>query len=204
MPKYDLLDAQADAFQFFLFGMDRLDVMPEWKDMDGTLPILHLGPGKKGGQAQTIDCEWPDYDFDHPNSLRFPANGNQGWDDGSVGGVVATHVLEHLADPRVLIWEVARVLAPGCPFNIVVPKAGSNLFNQDLDHKTGFVLDTWKTLLDNSYYLKGKNADALLDVGFNAEMSIKEGNNVIVTQLIKKQLIVNPTDAQIASILNKQ
>lgn len=181
-------DIGNSALKFFLFGMDRLDSgMDLWKLMDYGKPVLHLGPGKKGGQAGTIDCEWPDYDFDAPNSLRFPVNGKPGWDDNSVGGIVATHVLEHLADPRTLIWEAARVLAPGCPFNIVVPKAGSNLFWQDLDHKTGFVLDTWKTLLDNSYYLKGKNeSEHILDVGFNAEMSIKEGNNVIVTQLIKR------------------
>jgi SAM-dependent methyltransferase len=185
----DLRDSHYNPLQFFLFGMDRLGALPQWISMDYHRPILHLGPGKKGNQPRTIDCEWPDYDFDAPNSLRFPVNGRTGFDDNSIGGVVATHVLEHLEDPRTLIWEVARVLAPGCPFNIVVPKAGSNLFWQDLDHKTGFVLDTWKTLLDNSYYLKGKNnGEHILDVGFNAEMSIKEGNNAIVTQLVKRAL----------------
>ena len=161
----------------FEFGMDR--VSPHWVQMKYGAPVLHLGPGMKGQQHYTIDCEWPEYDFEDEHSLSsFP--------DGTVGGVVATHVLEHLRDPRPLIWEVARVLAPGRPFNIVVPKAGSNLFWQDLDHKTGFVLDTWRTLLDTSYYSKGKNANARLRVGFNAEMAIKEGNVAIVTQLIKE------------------
>lgn len=188
MDRYVLENAAIDPFEFFLFGMDRIGVMPPWVYMDYMYPVLHLGPGKKGGQDHSIDCEWPQYDFEDPNCLRFPAQGGgRGFDDGSVGGIVATHVLEHLADPRKLIWEAARVLRPGAPFNIVVPKAGSNLFNQDLDHKTGFVLDTWKTLLDSSYYIKGKKQDHGLEVGFNAEMSMKEGNNVIVTQLIKSE-----------------
>lgn len=186
MDRYDLGNAAIDPFEFFLFGMDRLKQMPAWMYMDYTKPVLHLGPGMKGGQDHTVDMEWPEWDFDRQNCLRIPNQGiGKGWDDGSVGGIVATHVLEHLADPRHLIWEAARVLAPGAVFNIVVPKAGSNLFWQDLDHKSGFVLDTWKTLLDSSYYVKGKKQDHGLVVGFNAEMSIKEGNNVIVTQLIK-------------------
>jgi SAM-dependent methyltransferase len=183
---------------FFEFGMDR--ECPFWVPMKGDLPVFHLGPGKKGGinlggSGGTIDLEWPDYDFDSDEPL-WPLEHFAGGlvssfagkaADGTIGGVVATHVLEHLKDPRPLIWEVARVLAPGAPFNIVVPKAGSNLFWQDLDHKSGFVLDTWKTLLDNSYYSKGKSRkwSSVLEIGFNAEMAIKEGNVAIVTQLIK-------------------
>jgi SAM-dependent methyltransferase len=186
MDSIALYYASLDPMSFFAFGMDRVDDIPEWQPMEYGERILHLGPGKKGKQANSIDCEWPDYDFDAPNCLRFPKNAAlDGFDDESVGGIVATHVLEHLADPRILIWECARVLIPGCPLNIVVPKAGSNIFWQDLDHKSGFVLDTWKTLLDSSYYLKGKKQDHMLELGFNAEISIKEGNNVIVTQLIK-------------------
>jgi SAM-dependent methyltransferase len=167
-----------DPLDFFEFGMDRIDVIPGWRGMGWGYPILHLGPGKKGEQIDTLDLEYPEYDFEQADCLGS-------WNDDSVGGIVATHVLEHLRDPRPLIWECARVLMPGWPMNIVVPKAGSNLWNQDLDHKTGFVLDTWKTLLDSSFYKKGKKQDHGLVVGFNMEMSIKEGNNVIVTQLVK-------------------
>jgi hypothetical protein len=201
MDRHALEQSLIDPLEFFLFGMDRLGYMVPWvypvtsvmkDDQIYPLDVLHLGPGVKGGQTGTIDLEWPDYDFDQPECLMKPGRdcpdiSKKMWkiEDESVGGIVATHVLEHLSDPRWLIWEAARVLVPGAAFNIVVPKAGSNLFNQDLDHKTGFVLDTWKTLLDSSYYLKGKKQEHGLTVGFNAEMSIKEGNNVIVTQLIK-------------------
>lgn len=199
MDNHILENAIFDPLDFFLFGMDRTGQMPEWEYLHYDAgPILHLGPGKKGNQNGTIDLEWPDYDFDQPDCLSRPGPDNpdisrKTWkiDDGSIGGIVATHVLEHLADPRHLIWEAARVMMPGAAFSIVVPKAGSNLFWQDLDHKSGFVLDTWKTLLDTSYYLKGKSQiDHGLKVGFNAEMAIKEGNNVIVTQLIKQHDVV--------------
>jgi SAM-dependent methyltransferase len=191
---------------FFEFGMDR--DTPEWVGFKMDLPILHLGPGVKGdrnlgGTGQTYDLEYPQYDFDSANPLDpidkfMPPPGvspapfgfqmttsGPFWPANSVGGIIATHVLEHLRDPRPLIWECARVLAPGCPMNIVVPLAGSNIANQDLDHKTPFVLDTWRTLLDSSYYKKGKKDGHGLSVGFNMVMSIKTGNEVLVTQLIK-------------------
>ena len=194
MDRNSLHNSSYDPMEFFYFGMDRIDAMPDWQAMEYDLPILHLGPGKKGDQLDTIDLEYPEYDFDTsipliPVQEYFNLHLTEPvspWKDNSVGGIVATHVLEHLKDPRPLIWECGRVLAPGCPLSIVVPKAGSNLWNQDLDHKTGFVLDTWKTLLDSSFYVKGKNIQHKLSVGFNMEMSMKEGNNVIVTQLIKE------------------
>lgn len=176
------------GLDFFAFGMDR-DI-PPWVGFNPDLPVLHLGPGAKGrqplGGSETIDCEWPDYDFDREHCLRLSSPSRVGWDDGQVGGIVATHLLEHLQDPRVLLAECMRVLAPGAPMNVVVPKAGSNLFHQDLDHKTAFVLDTWATLRSQRYYLKGKDDVFDFDIGFNAEMAIKEGNIAIVTQLIKR------------------
>lgn len=169
-----------DALELFCFGMDR-DV-PAWKSPEVETEdsiVLHLGPGRKGGMPDTYDLEWPEYDFEEPDCLLR-------WGSNTVDAVIATHVLEHLQEPRNLIYEVDRVLRPGGAFNVVVPRAGSPLYYQDLDHKTPFVLETWKTLLDTSYYRKGKSNKVRLKVGFNAYMSIKEGNDVLVTQLIKE------------------
>jgi SAM-dependent methyltransferase len=124
-----------------------------------------------------IPCEWPAFDFDAPNCLA-------GIGDDSVGGVVATHLLEHLADPRHLLREVGRVLAPGAPFSILVPHGHSLMFAQDLDHKTQFVLDSWNNLLDDSYYTRGKDGFPF-KLGFNALVALKESNVALVTQLIK-------------------
>lgn len=161
-----------DALSFFEFGMDR--EVPEWYPFVPGLPVLHLGPGRKH-IPDTIELEWPGWDAD-TDPLPYG--------DGTIGGVVATHLLEHLKDPRPLLLEIGRVLAPGAPFNCLVPAAGYNLFHQDLDHKTPFVLDTWRTLFDQSYYAKGKGAFNMW-VGANMMMAVKEGNMALVTQLIK-------------------
>jgi hypothetical protein len=109
--------------------------------------------------------------------------------DDSVGGIFAINILEHLADPRPLIFEFGRVLAPGCPANIFVPHARSNMYLQDLDHKTPFVLDTWKNLLEpHPFYEKGHaEAPHRLRIGVNFVFGVKDENVGIVTQLIKEE-----------------
>lgn len=105
--------------------------------------------------------------------------------DGTVGGIFAINVLEHLYDPRWLIDEAARVLAPGCPFTIFVPHPDSVMYKQDLDHKSRFVLDTWDNYLNSPYYEKGRSRPPL-KVGYNMIHAVKEENVGILTQLIKE------------------
>lgn len=185
--------ADDNPLNFAQFGLDRR--MPEWVKtrMPGGV-VLHLGPGIKYIPGAHV-MEYPDYDFEPRQIVKtegFPL-WNTGqiktpfpYDDNTVDGVFACHVLEHISDPRPLIDEVARVLKPGAPFNIVVPNAHQNIFFQDLDHKTAFVLDTWKTHFDNPYYTKGKSHT--FEVGVNFNFAVKEGNGVTVTQLLKRAL----------------
>lgn len=158
--------------EFFSFGMHR-EVEPWVKPIAG-LPALHLGPGVKSVEG-TTDIEWPEFDLE---SCTLPFH------DGTVGAVFATHVLEHLANPLHIIGEASRVLAPGAAMTILVPHGESRSFLQDLDHKTPFILDTWKNALDSSYYTKSK-ARLQLRLGFNMTMAIKEDNTAVVTQLVK-------------------
>lgn len=160
---------------FAMMGLDR--GMPKWVPIDQTKQTLHLGPGNKHIE-DTWELEWPEFDFDKPDCLAK-------YGDGKVGGIIATHVLEHLADPRHLLREASRVLAPGCPFNILVPHGQSLMFLQDLDHKTPFVIETWKTLLANDYYEKDHDGFAF-DIGANFLFAFKEDNLSLVTQLIRK------------------
>lgn len=186
----DNRDAMGSALGFAQFGLDR-QIAP-WVNIDWEKPVLHLGPGVKH-IPETVEYEWPHWDFDNlklPGSYEidhgeylsqracFPH------EDGSVGGVIATHVLEHLKDPRPLLREVSRILAPGCPFNILVPHAQSYMYLQDLDHRTPFVIETWKTLLSNPYYLK-EHEGFSLKVGANFTFAVKEQNTALITQLIK-------------------
>jgi len=166
-----MVPMKEDAIGFFQYGMDR--VVPDWVRCDWDRPIVNLGPGEKH-IPNTIELEWPEWDG---NDGELP------FDDGELGGIFATHLLEHLYDPRPLIKDAQRALSVGCPFNIVVPNAGSFIMHQELDHKTPFTLDTWETLFNSSYYSKKKMSG--FEIGANFTMSVKHGNEVLVTQLIK-------------------
>lgn len=186
----ELLKATMDEpMAFAEFGLDR--ACPSWVEIDWALPVVHLGPGEKH-IPDTIEYDWPEWDFDKLGTgegtyltAKEYERRYLPYDDGSVGGVIATHVLEHLQDPRPLLREVSRILAPGAPFNILVPHGESLMFKQDLDHRTPFVIETWKTLLSNPYYTKGKDGFSFR-LGANFLFGVKEQNLALVTQLIKE------------------
>jgi SAM-dependent methyltransferase len=168
-----------DPFSLFAFGLDR--TIPDWVEVKWPGPVLDLGPGTKLiPDADRLD--YPEHDFDDPD-YRLP------YTDGSVGGVFAINVLEHLHDPRLIIAECARVLDAGCPLTAFVPHARSGMYLQDLDHKTPFILDSWKNHVDpHPYYKKGRDSvEGLFTVGFNALFAIKEENVCILTQLIRTE-----------------
>lgn len=173
------------------FALDRC--LPEWVQADTSKHIIDIGPGTKVNRMATRIVDHPDYDLDGQYTITKPGIVTQfevtGRDklpfyDGEVGGIFAINVLEHLWDPRWLIDEAARVLAPGCPFTIFVPHPDSVMYKQDLDHKSRFVLDTWDNYLNSPYYEKGRSRPPLR-VGFNMIMAVKEDNVGILTQLIK-------------------
>jgi SAM-dependent methyltransferase len=161
-----------------LFGLARS--LPDWVPAlwGGDRLILDLGPGTKF-IAGVTRLEWPDWDADRDLLSAYPTN--------SVGGIFCINLLEHLADPRPLILDMGRVLAPGCSATIFVPHATSNMYLQDLDHKTPFVLDTWKNFLDpHPFYEKGHVPGHRLRIGANFVFGVKDENVGIVTQLIKE------------------
>jgi SAM-dependent methyltransferase len=170
--------AGGGVLHFVQFGLDR-DI-PTWVEPRWSMPVLDLGPGTKF-IPNTVRMDYPEFNFDGEDGAREAL---AKYADNSVGGVYAVHVMEHLADPRPLIREVSRVLAPGCPFSIFVPHGQALVFLQDLDHKTPFVLDTWRCHLDNPYYSKGREG-LHLRVGANFTFAVKEQNTMLVTQLIK-------------------
>jgi SAM-dependent methyltransferase len=180
---YDSLRRHLTAMRRTLeFALDR--EIPQWVPNDLTRAILDLGPGNKEIHApDIIRLDYPGWDAEVPGSLGA-------FHDNSVGGIYAINLLEHLSDPRPLIEEMCRVLAPGCPATIWVPHARSGMYLQDLDHKTPFILDTWKNHLDSHpYYYKGRNTQWIkrVRIGVNVLFGLKEENVGILTQLVKKQ-----------------
>lgn len=189
-----------NPLNFALFGLARQESkhFPNWTCADFTMPVLDLGPGKKVIPGATR-LDFPEYDFDDPNTA-YSTNlnstglkGNSGsvrsktglkeFEDDSVGGIFAVNILEHLWDPRYIMTECARVLAPGCPMNIVVPDGGSPIYYQDLDHKKPFNLDSFRNWLFNPFY-GNRKVPLRIAVGF--KFSIKEGNENLQFQLIKE------------------
>jgi len=168
---WHLTDIEWNPVGFAQMGLDR--VLPDWAPF-GDGPILNLGPGNKP-VIGTVGLDYPDWDAEK-GVIPYSAD--------RVGGVIATHFMEHIANPLNVLQEVGRVLKPGCPFNILVPHGQSLSYLQDLDHKTPFVIDTWKNLLDNPYYAKGKN-ELPFRLGANFLFGVKEENLAVVTQLIK-------------------
>jgi hypothetical protein len=164
-----------DIIDFIEFGLDR-DI-PGWFPPIREKTVLHLGPGSQKEITDAVELDRPDWNAD---TDKIP------FEDGEVGGIYATHFFEHLENPRFCLAECARVLATRAPLNILVPHATSLLYLQDLDHRSPFVLETWKTLLGNDYYDASRVGPLPLRIGFNAVFALKESNLVLVTQLIKE------------------
>lgn len=135
---------------------------------------LNLGPGNKIIR-DTFALDYPEWDAEN-DPIPF--------DTASVGAIYALHFFEHLRDPRPCLRECARVLVTGGALNIVVPHAGGTAAFQDLDHKSFYVADTWKTLLDSGWYGKDKQGFPF-HINFNMVMGVTERNLMLVTQLIK-------------------
>ena len=183
---------QDDAHNVLQFALDRQ--IPEWVPCDQSKPIVDIGPGTKVNDLADVVIDYPDYNLDGQYTItqpgiitQFEVTGREElpFGDGTAGGIFAINVLEHLYDPRWLIDEAARVLAPGCPFTIFVPHPDSVMYKQDLDHKSRFVLDTWDNYLNSPYYEKGRSRPPLV-VGYNMIHAVKEENVGILTQLIKE------------------
>lgn len=161
-----------------LFGLDR--TIPGWVQCQFQKgPVLDLGPGNKEIPG-AVRLDWPAWNAEAPHSLDDYA-------DDSVGGIFAINLLEHLSDPRLLIREMGRVLIPGCPANIFVPNARSNMYLQDLDHKTPFVIDTFKNFLEPHPYYEKDHEKVPLRVGAAFSFAVKDENLATVAQLIKEE-----------------
>lgn len=174
------------------FALDRS--IPNWVSADTDKVVVDIGPGTKVNKMADLIVDYPEFNLDGKYEItkpgiitQFEVTGRDAlpFEDNELGGIFAINVLEHLWDPRWLIDEAARTLAPGCPFTIFVPHPDSVMYKQDLDHKSRFVLDTWDNYLNSPYYDKGRSRPPLR-VGYNMIHAVKEDNVGILTQLIKE------------------
>ena len=107
--------------------------------------------------------------------------------DGTVTAIFAFHVLEHLTGEQAIqmLREFQRVLIPGGTVTLLVPYFKSQLAFQDLDHKSFYSEETWKTLFRNPYYGKHREEPWLLNPHFNMIMGVVERNLSLFTQMVR-------------------
>lgn len=135
--------------------------------------VLNLGAGNHHIEG-AIPLDLPEWDGD-TDDLPY--------EDNSVDGIYAHHVLEHFVDPARMLRECERVLRPDCILQVCVPYYLGTMAFEDLDHKKFFTLGTWEKLLNNSYY--AKHGAWRLRVHTSVVMAVKDGNLALITQFEK-------------------
>ena len=106
--------------------------------------ILNLGGGKKQyPDAVNVDITPERADIVMDLNV-FP----WGWEDNSIDGIHASHVLEHFADPRPFILECHRILKPGGFLRLVLPHASNVSAVGHLGHYRTFVYSSMKSHLE--------------------------------------------------------
>jgi ubiquinone/menaquinone biosynthesis C-methylase UbiE len=167
-----------DINEFFLLGMKR--EIPQLKDFSNpsrTGVCLNLGGGKQNITGY-VNLDFPEWNADF-DGLPF--------DDGTIKHIIAFHFLEHLSSARVIatLRECERVLMTGGTLNIVVPHRLSQMAYHDLDHKTFFCEETWRTLFSTPYYDKNREYEWKFEIGTNIIIGVVERNLALITQLVK-------------------
>lgn len=162
-----------NIIELFKLGMKR-DIAP--LTPAGKVAI-NLGAGKQLIPG-AISFDYPEWNAE-TDGIRM--------DDGSTDTIYAFHFLEYLPPTRVvfMLREFERVLKVGGTTNIVVPHRLSQMAWHDLDHKTVFCEETWRTLFSTPYYDKNREVPWKLAVGTNVIIGIVERNLALMTQLVR-------------------
>ena len=158
----------------FLVGMKR--ELPEIETPTGL--ILNLGAGNTE-MLGTVPLDYPSWD-----ATRDPIP----YGDGAVDHIFAFHFLEHLSGVDVIrvLREAQRVLRPGGTMLVVVPHRLSQMAFHDLDHKSFWCEETWRTLFSTPYYDKNRESPWKLRISFNLLAGLNERNLALFTQLVRE------------------
>lgn len=78
------------------------------------------------------------------------------WEDNSIDGIFANHIIEHLPDPKPFILECHRILKKGGFLRIKVPHSSNISAVGCLGHYRTFSYDTLNDYLGRDFYMFGK------------------------------------------------
>jgi len=163
-----------DIHELFELGMKR--------ELPRLLPAgpvaLNLGADKQNIHG-AFPLDYPEWNAE-TDAIPCP--------DGSVDTIYAFHFLEHLSGVHVIrmLRECQRVLKVGGTLNVVVPHHLGSMAYHDLDHKTFWTEDQFKTLFSTPYYDKNREEPWLFDIGLNVIIGIVQRNLAVMTQLVRK------------------
>ena len=112
--------------------------------------ILNLGAGRKlKAGALNVDISWYE-GIDQVVDLRqhpWP------WEDGSVDGIHASHVLEHFQDQKEFIMECYRILKPDGFLRIVGPHSSCVSAVGCIGHYRTYSYSTFDDYLAKPFYM---------------------------------------------------
>lgn len=174
MERYTLDQETTDWITLFEAGMDRR-ISKLYPPLPGIR--INLGAGRK-----MIEDTDP-LDAEH----RWWAGDPMPYQDESVSVIFAFHFFEHLTKNEIIsvLRECQRVLKVGGVIYTVIPHWSAELAHQDIDHKSFWTEQSWRTLFLNPYYDGTVPRDWNLQEVQTLIMGLVQRNLVIVSQLIR-------------------
>ena len=115
--------------------------------------ILNLGCGRKLiKDAVNIDTiNYPGVD-EVVDLTKFPWK----WENNSIDGIHASHVIEHFKDQEQFIWECLRILKPGGFLRLCVPHSSNVASIGCMGHFRTYSYSTLRGYLSEDFYMFGK------------------------------------------------
>jgi SAM-dependent methyltransferase len=112
--------------------------------------ILNLGAGKKLIKG-AVNCDVTPYPgIDQIVDLnKFPWP----WEDGSIDGIHASHVIEHFPDQEVFIKECLRILKKGGFLRLVLPHSSNCVCIGCMGHYRTYSYNTCHSYLATPFYM---------------------------------------------------
>lgn len=112
--------------------------------------ILNLGAGKKlRADSINVDVTWYPGIDEQVDLEEFPWP----WDDCSVDGIHASHIMEHFLDQKEFLLECYRILKPGGFLRIVGPHSSCVSSIGCLGHFRTYSVNTFHDYLARPFYM---------------------------------------------------